>query len=77
MLSRPDYQMNTVGYAILDPARGTTTPFTAPDTTSTSPIWSPDDRRVVYSLLRDGAYDLYIKEVKPGGSSSGCCTRAA
>ena len=59
--------MATTGYAILDRARGTTTPFTAPDTTSTSPVWSPDDRRVVYSLLRDGAYDLYIKEVKPGG----------
>jgi Tol biopolymer transport system component len=23
---------------------------------------------VVYSLLRDGAYDLYIKEVRPGGT---------
>jgi eukaryotic-like serine/threonine-protein kinase len=68
MVVIPDFQMNTVRFAILDPARGTLTPFTAPDTTSTSPVWSPDDRRVVYSLLRDGGYDLYIREVRPGGS---------
>ncbi|HEU4925499.1 MAG TPA: protein kinase [Vicinamibacterales bacterium] len=68
MVVIPDSQMNTVRFAILDPARGTLTPFTAPDTTSTSTVWSPDDRRVVYSLLRDGAYDLYIKEVRPGGN---------
>jgi eukaryotic-like serine/threonine-protein kinase len=68
MVVIPDSQMNTVRFAILDPARGTLTPFTAPDTTSTSTVWSPDSRRVVYSLLRDGAYDLYIKEVRPGGT---------
>jgi eukaryotic-like serine/threonine-protein kinase len=68
MVVIPDSQMNTVRFAILDPARGTFTPFTAPDTTSTSTVWSPDSRRVVYSLLRDGAYDLYIKEVRPGGT---------
>ena len=67
MLARPDYQMNSVGYVIVDHAQGTTTPFTAPDTTSTSPVWSPDSRQVVYSLLRDGGYDLYVREVKPGG----------
>jgi hypothetical protein len=63
-----DSQMNTVRFGVLDPARGTLTPFTAPDTTSTSTVWSPDNRRVVYSLLRDGAYDLYIKETRPGGN---------
>ena len=68
MVARPDHQMNTVGFAIVDSARRTVTPFTAPDTTSTSPVWAPDNQRVVYSLLRDGAYDLYIKDVKPGGA---------
>jgi Tol biopolymer transport system component len=29
--------------------------------------WTPD-HGVVYSLLRDGAYDLYIKELRPGGA---------
>jgi len=68
MLSRPDDRLNTVSIAMLDPATGTMTPVTAPDTTSTSPVWSPDSRRVVYSLLRDGGYDLYIKELRPGGT---------
>ena len=68
MVVIPDSQMNTVRFAILDPARGTLTPFTAPDTTSTSTVWSPDDRRVVYSLLRDGGYDLDIREIRPGGN---------
>ena len=68
LLARPDYRLNTVSIAILDPANGRMTPVTAPDTTSTSGIWSPDNRRVVYSLLRDGAYDLYIKELRPGGT---------
>jgi serine/threonine protein kinase/Tol biopolymer transport system component len=68
MVARHDRQMNTVGYAVIDSVRGTMTPFTAPDTTSTSPVWAPDNQRVVYSLLRDGAYDLYIKDVKPGGA---------
>jgi len=67
MLTRPDYQMNSSGYALFDTAHRTTLPFTAPDTTSTSPVWSPDSRRVVYSLLREGAFDLYIRDIKPGG----------
>ena len=56
MLAQRDDQMNTVKYVIFDRARGTITPFTAPDTTSTTPVWSPDSLRVVYSSLRDGAY---------------------
>jgi Tol biopolymer transport system component len=68
MLIRFEDQVNIVSAAILDPARGTTTRFTPPDTSFTSPVWSPDNRRVVYSSLRDGAFDLYIKETKPGGA---------
>src|SRR5262245_7700422 len=66
MLVRFEDQTNIVSAAILDPARGTTTRFTPPDKSFTSPVWSPDNRRVVYSLLRDGAYDLYIKDTKSG-----------
>jgi len=68
MLVRFEDQANIVSGAILDPAHGTTTRFTPPDTSFTSPVWSPDNRRVVYSLLRDGAYDLYIKETKSGAT---------
>jgi eukaryotic-like serine/threonine-protein kinase len=67
LLARPDFRLNTVSIAILDPANQTLTPITPPDTTSTSGVWSPDNRRVVYSLLRNGAYDLYVKELRPGG----------
>jgi len=70
MLTQPDSQMNTVNYSIFDRSRGTVTPFTPPDTTSTSPVWSPDGLRVVYSSLRDGAYDLYIKETRSGGADT-------
>ena len=70
MLAQRDDQMNTVKYVIFDRARGTITPFTPPDTTSTTPVWSPDSLRVVYSSLRDGAYDLYVKEATPGGADS-------
>jgi Tol biopolymer transport system component len=70
MLAQPEYHTNTANYVILDRSRGTITPFTPPDTTSTSPVWSPDSSRVVYSSLRDGAYDLYIKETRPGGADS-------
>jgi serine/threonine protein kinase/Tol biopolymer transport system component len=70
MLAQHDHQINTLSYSILDRSRGTVTPFTPPDTTSTSPVWSPDGLRVVYSSLRDGAYDLYIKETKPGGADA-------
>jgi Tol biopolymer transport system component len=68
MMARHSHQMNTIAHVIVDPSRGTVTPFSSPDTTSTSTVWSPDDRRVVYSLLRDGAFDLYIKDIKAGGS---------
>ena len=70
MLTQRDRQMATIKQAIFDRARRTITPFTAPDTTSTSPIWSPDSRRVVYSSVRDGAYDLYIRETRPGSADS-------
>src|SRR5262249_7903153 len=68
MFTVPDYQLNTVGYAIFDRANGTTAPFTAIDSTSTSPVWAPDSRRVVYSLVRNGAFDLYVKDVKSGAA---------
>ena len=68
MLTRPDPQVNAVGFTIFDPERRTMTPFTAPDTTSTSAVWSPDNRQVVFSQLRDGAFDLYVKDAKPGGA---------
>jgi Tol biopolymer transport system component len=70
MLAQPDYLMSRANFVIFDRLRGTIAPFTSPDTTSTSPVWSPDGLRVVYSSLRDGAYDLYVKEARAGGADS-------
>ena len=70
MLAQPDYLMSRANFVILDRARGTIAPFTPPDTTSTSPVWSPDGLRVVYSSLREGAFDLYIKQTRAGGAES-------
>jgi eukaryotic-like serine/threonine-protein kinase len=63
-----DPQLNTVGFWLLDLGRGTTTRFTPPEVSATSPVWAPDGRRIVYSPVRSGTYDLYIKDLSPGGS---------
>ena len=69
-LTQRDRQMATIKHAIFDRARRTITSFTPPDTTSTSPIWSPDSRRVVYPSVRNGADHLDIRETRPGGADS-------
>ena len=66
VFSHTESQNHTVGVWVVDLSRGTTTRFAAPDTTSTSWVWSPDGRRIVYSLLQGAAYDLYVRDVTPG-----------
>jgi Tol biopolymer transport system component len=61
-------QNHTVGVWFTDLSSGTTRRFAAPDTTSTSWVWSPDSRRIVYSLLQGAAFDLYVRDVKPGSA---------
>jgi Tol biopolymer transport system component len=68
VFSRTESQNHTVGVWVVDLSRGTTTRFAAPDTTSTSWVWSPDSRRIVYSLLQGAAFDLYVKDVTPGSA---------
>jgi Tol biopolymer transport system component len=47
---------------MLDMERGTQRPFTGDDMPdATSPLFSPDGRRVVFGSIRDGAFDLYEK----------------
>jgi Tol biopolymer transport system component/predicted Ser/Thr protein kinase len=47
---------------LLDLARGTSTRFTfGNQTSSISPVWSPDGAEIVFASNRDGAYNLYRK----------------
>jgi len=47
--------------AILDVARGTTTPFTFDPARDDFPVWSPDGKNIVFMSDRGGQSDLYIK----------------
>jgi len=65
-----DPQMGSTGMWIQDIARGNLTRITPPEVSTASPVWSPDSRRLVYSPVRAGTFDLFIKEVAPGGAET-------
>ena len=44
---------------LVDTRRGTTTRFTSEPSDDCCPIWSPDDRSIVFPSNRDGAMNLY------------------
>src|SRR5262249_1328253 len=48
---------------LFEPSRGSNTRFTFHPASEGYPVWSPDGRRVAFNSLRNGAYDLYQKEV--------------
>jgi Tol biopolymer transport system component len=54
------------GTEVFDLLRGTSTPLSPPGIATASPLWSPDGSRVVYSPVRGGAFDLYVKGLAPG-----------
>jgi len=53
---------------LLDTSTGVLSRFTSDPSGDQSPLWSPDGRRVVFSSIRKGAVDLYVKPVAAGGS---------
>ena len=65
--ARHDRELNTTSVWLYDLERGTTTRLTPSEHSGTSPVWSPDGRRLVYSIIRAGAFDLYIKDLAAGG----------
>ncbi|HEX6465493.1 MAG TPA: protein kinase, partial [Vicinamibacterales bacterium] len=48
---------------LTDLARGGATPLTTGHGRNDSPVWSPDGSRLVFDSDRDGAGDLYVKEL--------------
>jgi eukaryotic-like serine/threonine-protein kinase len=51
---------------LLDLSRGTTTRFTFSSATDTTPVWSPDGSRIIFSSSRNGPLDLYQKPADGG-----------
>jgi Tol biopolymer transport system component len=51
---------------VLDLNRGVPNRFTFDPSFDLSPVWSPDDRRIVFNSNRKGAFDLYMKPVTGG-----------
>jgi Tol biopolymer transport system component/predicted Ser/Thr protein kinase len=51
---------------LLDLSRGTTTRFTFSSATDTSPVWSRDGSRIIFSSSRNGPLDLYEKPADGG-----------
>ncbi len=68
-----------VAYAVVDPqtanvdiwihdlTRGTSSPLTFGPGVNLSPVWSPDDRRIVFSSNRNGIHEIYQREISGGG----------
>jgi len=55
---------------MIDVARGARTRFTFDPASDITPVWSPDDRRIVFSSNRRGHYDLYAKASNGSGDET-------
>jgi len=51
---------------LLDLPQGTSTRFVFGSASDTSPVWSPDGNRIIFSSNRDGHYNLYRKLASGG-----------
>jgi Tol biopolymer transport system component len=66
-IKRDEQQLVTGGLWSLDLTRQTTARVTAPYESPTSPVWSPDGRRICYTPIRSGAFDVWIKDLEGQG----------
>jgi serine/threonine protein kinase len=62
-LSRFEASVGTYDIWRMDIVSGITSRFTSDPSTDTNPVWSPDDKTIVFSSSRQGPYNLYRKSV--------------
>src|SRR5207248_9603334 len=53
---------------LVDLLRNAGSRFTFQPTADLTPVWSPDGRRMVFSLSKSGPFDLYLKTSNGGGN---------
>lgn len=62
-LWRFDAFVGTYDIWLMDVLRGIATPLTSDPATDLYPVWSPDDKEILFSSSRHGPYNLYRKKV--------------
>ncbi|MBA3766268.1 MAG: PD40 domain-containing protein, partial [Acidobacteria bacterium] len=67
-VERSDPQTGTPDIWLFDLARGIPSRFTTDPAGDSSPLWSPDGSRIVFSSSREGVRNLYQKIAGGGGS---------
>ena len=67
-VERSDPQTGTPDIWLFDLARGIPSRFTTDPAGDTSPLWSPDGSRIVFSSSREGVRNLYQKMASGGGT---------
>jgi serine/threonine protein kinase/dipeptidyl aminopeptidase/acylaminoacyl peptidase len=62
-LARFEASVGTFDIWRMDIVSGITSRFTSDPSTDMNPVWSPDDKTIVFSSTRQGPYNLYRKSV--------------
>ena len=66
-ISRVDPHLKTRDIWIFDLDRGMSSRFTFDRAEDTSPIWSPDGKRIAFTSTRKGQRGLYVKDTSGSG----------
>ena len=61
-------QIDSTDIWLVDPDRKMNSRFTFHPSGETSPVWSPEGSRIVFSSNREGPGDLYVKSVRGAGA---------
>ena len=61
------YNRNESGVWLHELARGVDTRFTLDNAGNRAPVWSPDGRRLIYTSIREGTSNLYLRDASGTG----------